>query len=59
MIVNCHNNTCNKTDLNKHLNGEDDGENVVGRGEEKAFCAVRGDVGAFHCKCDAIEGNEH
>ena len=42
----------------QHLDAEDDGEDVVGHGQEGAFQRIRRNVRTLHGQRDAIEANE-
>lgn len=44
--------------LYQHLNSKDSGEHIVEYHEHETFYRVRGNVGALHGQCDAVEANE-
>jgi len=46
------------TDLDKHFDGKDDGEHVIGCCQEQSFGAAWRDVWSFHGQGDAIERDE-
>jgi len=46
------------THLDKHFDGEDDGEHVIGCCQEQSFGAAWRDVWSFHGQGDAVERDE-